>query len=124
MVTHLWAWRDAVMCDSNSTNSHVAAPWRRVRDTHTLTPTHAHLVYQCTGCLGSSMFLECLTTYFFLFFLLRAFFFSFSTENTVYFCILEKVPTPGSAQTRCQLLVWHSGLPTSDRTLILLEGRQ
>ena len=77
MVTHLWAWRDAVMCDSNSTNSHVAAPWRRVRDTHTLTPTHAHLVYQCAGCLGSSMFLECLTTYFFLFFLLRAFFFPF-----------------------------------------------
>ena len=125
MLTHLWAWRDAVMCDSAGTNSHAATPWRRVRDSHTHSATHAHL--EMSTSVQAAWAAACfwnvsphIFSYFFFYvhllfpFLLRTQFTSVTRESA----------TPGSAQMRCQILVWHSGLPASDRTLTLLEGRQ
>ena len=61
-----------------TTDGHMAAPRCRVHDSHTdpLPPVHAHLEMcgQSAGGRGRSLLLECPVT----FFLLCAFFFSFS----------------------------------------------
>lgn len=113
------------MCDSTSTNSHVATPWRRVRDSHTLTATHTHLEMSISAqaAWAAACFWNVSLRIFSYFFFYVHLFFPFLLR-TQFTSVTGESATPGSAQMRCQLPVWHSGLPASDRTQTLVEGRQ